>query len=230
MKKEGAWIAAIFIGIAILLVAFYFFTPESKKEALVTEPIVQPTETVETSSLPDGWKKYDSNDFIITAPETWFISYQKNLAEKNEIIGIASTDSETIYANLNEINISVSRFPKTEKSFNEVITEKIKDQNTAATAVDFMKTVTNSLFNEITIDDIRTSKEEITLNNGTVIIKNTFQCLKPCDIESGAHTLTQYFIETEKETIIFSCLTGIDEKSDTLNLIAEQIIKTIEIK
>lgn len=230
MKKQGLWIAAIFVGIIILLVAFYFFTPNPVQENLVVEQTIQTAETVDEPSLPDGWKKYDDSDFTITTPETWFISYQKNQTEKDEIIGIASADSETIYANFNEINISVSRFLKTEKSFNEVIAEKNKNQNTATTAVDFMKTVTNPPFNEITINDIETSTEEITLNNGTAIIKNIFQCLKPCDIESSTHTITQYFIETENKTIIFSCLTGIDEKSDTLNLVAEQIIKTIEIK
>jgi len=247
MHKTWPWITIIIFGILGIFALSRLTAPKPPTDVQQNNPsdYVQPDaviapnineqtspEPADSSSnkLPEGWQEIDGGDFTIDLPQTWFITQQKNGVGNEELLSFSSTDSKTAYANPNEMNISISRFSKTEKTSEQLKTEKIKNETDATTAVEFMKTNANPPFNEITTNDIKTSIEEITLNNNTVVTKNIFQCLKPCYIEGGANTMTQYFMETEKDILVFTCVTGVDEKADALRLVAEQIIKTFQNK
>lgn len=226
MNKTWPWIIIIIVGIVGLFVASRFFAPKPI-ETPVVEQTTSPTEIVDGPSLPEGWQEIDGGDFTIDLPLTWFVSRD---GKTDKIFRLASADSQNAYANPEEIVINLEEFSKSEKTLEQLLVEKTKGSVEAAAAVEFMKTTASPPFNEITINDIKTSTEEITLNNRIVVTKNVFQCLKPCDAESGAHTLTQYFFETEQNIYLFSSLTGIDERADALRLVAEQIVKTFKSK
>ncbi|MFA6131987.1 MAG: hypothetical protein WC702_02895 [Patescibacteria group bacterium] len=166
MKNEGLWISIIIFGVIGLLVASLFLTPEQNKKNPVVEQTVPPTETVETTSLPEGWKEYDGGDFTITAPNTWI--FEKSL-ENYSLKSNATADSDTI-------TINITKIEKAGKTLEEI----------------------SSLFSSA--------------------------------VKDSAYASRDHFVETPEAVFRLTARTTFTEKTETLMLVAEQVIKTFKIK
>lgn len=231
MKSQWLGILIIIIGTLGLFVISRIFvpqttTPELQNQNTAAEKAENAISNAKTeSSLPAGWQKIEAENFSLNIPTSWFIFKEE---KTGKILGLSSASQEEAYMNPNEVVINIEEFSKDEKKFWDVVAEKSKNQTTAATAVELMKNTTPAPFNEITLEDIKTSTENINFDNGLAATKNIYQCLKPCDLDGFPYTLTQFFIETPKTILLFSVLTGIDERAQALELVAEQIIKTFE--
>lgn len=230
MKSQYNWIFVIIIGVAGLFVASRFFAPKPAEETPLVEQTAPPTENAETPSLPEDWKEYDGGDFTIAAPEIWLSFTRTDESGATILSGLKSDEQDEAYNDPDIASILITKFSKQQKTLDQVVAEKTMDETETILSVDLMKKEASSPYNEITLDDIKTSIENIQLNNGQTAIKNIFQCLKPCYLEGGAYTLTQYFLETDENIYLFMSKTGVDEKSNALALIAEQIIKTFKQK
>lgn len=241
MKSPWPWFLIIIFSILGLFVISRLVAPKieeqkitienpQKNEETITPPPPTTNNQTEIKTLPAGWKINQSKSFSIETPEEWVVSTQGQ-NENQEIIALRSGgDDAEAFRNLEIVNLNVLFFLKNDTTFEQIKAEKIKNQDDAEAAVKIMIEGTSSPFNEITIDDIKISLEEIQLNNNLMAFKNTYQCLKSCDLDGGPYTLTQYLIEADDKIFLINCLTGIDEKAEALRLVAEQVVKTFQTK
>ena len=226
MKNQTLWISIIIIGIAGLVFAAQVTAPEPKPVEIVEPAIEVLPEPIETQkpTIPSGWKKIENKSFTINAPETWIIN------ESPKVFSLASGVADDAYNDPDIVDINITKIEKNGKTLEEIVSEYSSTEKTADSLVELMQKEATPPYNEITRDDIKVSRENILLNNGQDAIKNIFQCLKICYIEGPAYTLNEYFVETHETIFRLNASTATTEKTETLLLVAEQVIKTFETK
>ncbi|MFH1252707.1 MAG: hypothetical protein V1664_00010 [Candidatus Uhrbacteria bacterium] len=247
MKSPWLWASLIIFGVAGLFLVSRIMTPlvqPPKEQTSINQNTLPaatetpPAVTEENpNKLPDGWQKIDDDDFTINLPKIWLVSkdeaYQISSDKFSTKYFLASGQSNNTYNDPNIVNLDVSLILKNEKTFEEIITAFGHNEEEAAAAVKLMQAADYPPYHELTINDIKISREDTILNNGTLAKKIIFQCLNECylDGQKGlVKTKVQYFVETPNTVLEFSINMPTYEKTEALLLVAEQIIKTLEIK
>jgi len=238
MKKEAILISIIIIGIAGLIFASRIWTPTpaevaqeepATQEEVVIEPALEVVTEPEKPAVPDGWQITEGENFSIQTPESWLIS-------KSEITGtdfttklwLESGISNDAYIDPDIVTIKIATMPKGDGIFSEIIDLYAMDEDNIEEIVKTMVEMAAPPYNEITDKDIVVAYSEVKLNNGTLAQKITFQCLKECYLEGPAFAINQYFVETGDTIFLLEAKTATTDKTDTLLLIAEQVVKTFE--
>jgi hypothetical protein len=250
MNKNWPWIIVIFVGIAGVFTISWLNLPKvpqknytaanestgSQNQSTNTNtetPASEPT-AENSNQLPEGWQKIETSDFAISLPQTWIIKSQAKYQPTGDNFSpeyfLASGQPEGVYGDPDVIEINISQILKANRSTEEITQIFGKKETDIATTIKFMQENAIPPYNELTTNDIKFSQYTINLNNGTNISKITFQCLKTCYIEGPATTIVQYFIETPEKILKLEAKTPTSEKTETLLLMAEQVVKTMEIK
>ncbi len=243
MKQPWFWATIIIVGIIGLFIIFRIFAPKPPFDSAQDLRVVEEeagaggasleSET-DDNSLPEGWQKVDGGDFTINVPRTWLVTKdtnnQLNVDNFSFRYSLASSKTNAAYSDPGVVQINISDLQRNNRTLIDVVNTFGKNEKEAEALVEFMQKNANPPFNELTKDDIKISQSDITLNNGTVAKKIIFQCLKTCCLEGPAKTIVQYFIETPDSFFELTADTPTGEKTEVLLLVAEQVVKTFEMK
>ncbi|MFH1089261.1 MAG: hypothetical protein V1716_02450 [Candidatus Uhrbacteria bacterium] len=248
MKQPWFWTTIIIVGIVGLFIIFRIFAPKPSFDSAqdLRVSVVEAGEAgkvgaggaleLETdgNSLPKGWQKVDGKDFTINVPLTWLviedINNQLNVDSFSLRYSLASSETSEAYGDPDVVQITISNLQKNNRTLADVVNTFGKNEKEAEALVELMTKNANPPFNKLTKDDIKISQSDVVLNNGTVAKKIVFQCLKTCYLEGPAKTIVQYFIETPDSFFELTADTPTGEKTEVLLLVAEQVVKTFEVK
>ncbi|HBR80393.1 MAG: hypothetical protein UX09_C0041G0003 [Candidatus Uhrbacteria bacterium GW2011_GWE2_45_35] len=245
MKTQAVWISVVIVGIAALIFVSRIMAPkpidfpkESQKttqETKIPEQNDPETEAeITAEALPEGWQKIETDNFTINAPKTWISSVPNATGDGTKkfltVVKLESGVSDDAYTDPDVVILDISYLEKGEKTFDEIVKEFALNEDQAALQIEFMKESATPPYNEITTEDIVVTTEQVELKNGVEAKKITFQCLKVCYIEGPAYTIIQYFINDEDKIYKLEAKTATTEKTETLLLVAEQVVKTFEVK
>ena len=169
--------------------------------------------------------------FILNVPESWVVEPASidRLNAGSYLYGVVSSgEAEGVYGDPNVVTVIIEDVEAGGLTFEEVVAERGYALATPQDLVDSMRINANAPYNEITLDDISVSHEDVNLN-GLTAVAHELICEKNCWLEGQPPVIRKYFVNGGELVYVVTVRTVWSEGAMELLDVGDAVAQTFQL-